>query len=134
MRTSRKPILFRLIILIVAFAALLFATSVGFAAPAPPPGPDRIQVTLVKYTAYDWYMASYKGNKIVCKIVVDYEGTPALEDVYTNCGTHLTDAWLAQPPCLNTKNPNKCKGYYFFPAGEYPAEKEMAVELPAPTV
>ena len=134
MRTFRQPILFRLISLLVAFAALISATSAGFAAPAAPPGPDRFQVMLVKYTAYDWFMATYKGNQIVCKIVVDYEGTPTLEDIYADCGTVLTDAWIAQPPCLNTQKTNKCKGYYIFSAGEYPGEKEVAVELPAPSV
>ena len=130
---NRRTLHFWLISLLVAFVALLFATSAGFAAPAPPPGPDRYKVTLVKYTAYEWYMATFKLNQIVCKIVVDYEGTPTLEDIYIDCGDELTDQWVAQEPCLKPKA-NKCDGYYIFPTGSYPAEKEVAMELPAPAV
>ena len=130
---NQRTLHFWLISLLVAFVALLFATSAGFAAPAPPPGPDRYKVTLVKYTVYDWYMATFKLNEIVCKIVVDYEGTPTLEDIYIDCGDVLTDKWVAQEPCLKLKT-NKCDGYYIFPTGSYPAEKEVAVELPAPAV
>ena len=129
----RTP-LFWLISLLVALAALLSATSAGFAAPAPPPGPDRYKVLLVKYTAYEWYMATFKGNQIVCKIIVDYEGTPKLADVYIDCGDKLTDEWVVQPPCRDAQKANKCKGYYIFFTGSHPAEKEVAVELPAPSV
>jgi len=62
---NRRTLHFWLISLLIAFVALLFATSAGFAAPAPPPGPDRYKVTLVKYTVYDWYMATFKLNEIV---------------------------------------------------------------------
>jgi hypothetical protein len=132
--TSRWTPLFWLISLLVAFAALLSATSTGSAAPAPPPGPDRYKVLLVKYTSYEWYMATFKGNHIVCKIIVDYEGKPTLTDVYIDCGDTLTNQWVAQQPCRNMYKPNQCDGYYIFLAGNYPAEKEVAVELPAPVV
>jgi hypothetical protein len=129
----RRTPLFWLISVLVACAALLSATSAGFAASAPP-GPDRYKVTLVQYTSYEWYMATFKGNHLLCKIVVDYEGTPSLNDVYLDCGKELTDAWVAQPPCVKVDRPNQCKGYYIFLANSHPAEKEAAVELPAPTV
>jgi hypothetical protein len=134
MQTSRRTPRYWLISLLVACAALLSATSAGFAASAPPPGPDRYKVLLVKYTAYEWYMATFKLNQIVCKIVVEYEGMPILEDVYADCGQQLTDEWVAQPPCVKVEKFNRCKGYYIFLAGEHPEEKEIAVELPAPTV
>lgn len=134
MQTSRWTPLFRLIGLLVACAALLSATSAGFAAAAPPPGPDRFEVMLVQYTSYEWYMADFKHNEITCKIVVDYEGTPTLEDVYIDCGEELTDKWVAQPPCENPKKAHECEGYYIFPTGGTPSEKEVAVELPAPSV
>ncbi len=35
---------------------------------------------------------------------------------------------------FQTKNTNKCEGYYIFLAGSIPPEKEVAVELPAPAV
>lgn len=134
MQTSRWTPLFRLISLVVVCAALLSATSAGFAAAAPPPGPDRFKVVLVQYTSYEWYMATFKENDIVCKIVVDYEGIPTIEDVYIDCGEELTDKWVAQHPCENEKKSHECEGYYIFPTGGYPTEKEVAVELPAPSV
>jgi hypothetical protein len=129
----RTPVLW-LISLLVAFAAVLSATSAGFAAPTPPPGPDRYKALLVKYTAYDWYMAKFKGNEIVCKIVVDYEGRPTLTDVYIDCGDTLTDQWVKQQPCRDAQKANKCDGYYIFFTGSHAAEKEVAVELPPPAV
>jgi hypothetical protein len=134
MNPTRRTLHFWLISLLVAFAALLSATSAGVAAPAPPPGPDRYNVLLVKYTAYEWYMATFKGNHIVCKIIVDYEGKPTLTDVYIDCGDKLTDQWVAQKPCNDPFKSNKCDGYYIFFTSSYPAEKEVAVELPAPAV
>jgi hypothetical protein len=131
---NRRTLHFWLISLLVAFVALLFATSAGFAAPAPPPGPDRYKITLIKYTAYEWYMATFKGNHIVCKIIVDYEGMPTLTDVYIDCGDDLTNEWVAQKPCNDPYKSNKCDGYYIFSTGSYPAEKEVPVELPAPAV
>ena len=131
---SRWTPLLWLISLLVACAALLSATSAGSAAPAPPPGPDRYKALLVKYTSYEWYMAAFKENDIVCKIIVDYEGKPTLTDVYIDCGDELTDKWVEQAPCMDAQKSNKCEGYYIFLAGSHPAEKEIAVELPAPTV
>lgn len=120
--------------LLVACVALLSVTSAGLAAPAPPPGPDRYKVLAIKYTAYDWYMAAFQGDEIVCKIVVDYEGRPTLEDVYADCGEELTNAWVEQPLCKTPNKPAQCEGYYIFFVGSRPAEKEVAVELPPPVV
>ena len=130
---ARTP-LFWPIGLLVAFVALLAATSSGSAAPAPPPGPDRFKVLIVKFTTYNWYMATFRGNHLVCKIVIEYEGIPNLEDVYADCGQDLTDEWVAQPPCKNFDRPNHCKGYYLFLAESIPGEREVAVELPPPAV
>jgi hypothetical protein len=132
--SSRRTLLLWLIGFLVAFAALFSAPSAGSAATAPPPGPDRYKVLLVKYTAYDWYMASYKGNHIVCKIIVDYEGKPTITDIYIDCGDTLTNAWIKQKPCTDPSQSSKCEGYYIFFVGSRPAEKEIAVELPPPAV
>ncbi len=135
MKTSpRRTPLFWLIGLLVAAAALLSVTSAGFAAPASPPGPDRYKVMLIEYTAYDWYMATFQEDEIVCKIVVDYEGKPTLSDIYIDCGDELTEKWVVQPPCKYPHKLNQCEGYYIFFAGSRAAEKEVAMELPAPTV
>ena len=131
--TARTPI-FWPISLLVAFVALLAATSSGFAAPAPPPGPDRFKAIVVNYTTYAWYMATFRGNHLVCKIVIEYEGLPNLEDVYADCGQELADEWVAQPICKNADKPNRCKGYYLFLAESIPGQREVAVELPPAVV
>ena len=120
--------------LMVACAALLAATSSGFAAPAQPPGPDRYEILTVAYTAYDWLMVAFKNNQIVCKIVVDYEGKPSLTDVYIDCGDIITDKWIAQKPCLDPGKPQFCDGYYLYFTGSRSAQKEVPIELPPPAV
>ena len=122
----RRTLLFWPTSLLVAFAALLIATSSGSAAPAIPPGPDRFGIQLVKYTAYDWLMVSFKENKPVCRIVVDYAGTPTLDDVYIDCGDKVTNKWVAQQPCLSPDEPQTCDGYYIYFLGSRRVEKEVA--------
>jgi hypothetical protein len=117
---------------LVAGAALLSATSAGFAAPAIPPGPDRSKITIVQYTAYEWLLVTFKGNHVVCKISVDHEGKPTITEVYIDCGDKLTNAWIAQKPCLDASKSNQCDGYYIYFTGSHAAEKEEPVELPAP--
>ena len=39
-------------------------------APNPPPGPDRYAVIAVEYTNYEWYMATWKGARVVCSVIV----------------------------------------------------------------
>ncbi len=132
---SGRTLLFWLSSLIVLGVALLSPTREGVAAPAlSPPGPDRFTSITVRYTAYTWYMATYKHNEIVCTIVVDYEGFPALEDVDIDCGDKLTEEWVKQPPCLEPERPHRCEGYYIFLAKTEEKEKEVAIELPPPTV
>lgn len=117
--------------LVVACAALLFATSNGFAASTSPPGPDRYTITTVQYTAYEWLLVAFKNNQVVCKIVVDHEGKPTISEVYVDCGDKLTNAWIAQPPCLNASKANQCPGYYIYFLNSHPAEKDLPMELPA---
>ncbi|MBI5934931.1 MAG: hypothetical protein HY867_14595 [Chloroflexi bacterium] len=135
MKTSpaRTP-LFWPISLLVAFVALLAATSSGFAAPAPPPGPDRFKAIVVNYTSNTWFLATFRANHIVCKIVVEHEGIPSLEDVYASCGEDITNEWIAQPICKNVDRPNHCKGYYIFLVESVPGQRDVAVELPPPAV
>ncbi len=133
-RPPQRTALLWVTALLIAFAALLSAPSSGFAAPAPPPGPDRFGINLVKYTAYEWLLVTFKDNSVACEISVDYAGQPTITDVYIDCGDKTTDAWIAQKPCLDPSHPQFCDGYYIYFTGSRPAEHEVAVELPAPSV
>jgi len=95
----------------------------------PPPGPDRYAVIAVEYTAYEWWMATWKGHEVVCSMTVDHEGTPTLGDVYLNCDESVYEKWVEQKPCTKKKT-SQCEGYYVFPVDDWLAEKEIAMDLP----
>ncbi len=97
-------------------------------APNPPPGPDRFKLVTVEYMSYEWYLATWKGSKIVCSVTTDHEGQPLPEEVYRDCDTTVYNKWVSQPPCIY-KDANLCEGYYTFPVNSEPATKEIAMQL-----
>src|SRR5687768_11426457 len=77
--------------------------SAGFApasASNPPPGPDRYTAIIVEYTAYEWWMVSWKGNRVECSVTVDHEGIPTSDEVYRDCGETIYKEWISQNPCM----------------------------------
>jgi hypothetical protein len=99
----------------------------------PPPGPDRFTVIAVEYKAFQWYMAAWKGEKVVCSIITDHEGLPLPGEVYRDCGETIYKKWTTQKPCFTNKK-NICDGYYIFLVDSWPIEKEIAMQLaPATT-
>ncbi|MFL7869843.1 MAG: hypothetical protein AB8I58_13505 [Anaerolineales bacterium] len=95
-----------------------------------PPGPDRYASIVVDYTIHTWWMARFNNSSVVCEIVTDHEDLPTLDEVYVNCGEDIYDEWVDQELCTETKYKH-CDGYYFFEADAEPAQREVAVELPA---
>ncbi|MBI5964633.1 MAG: hypothetical protein HY863_14230, partial [Chloroflexi bacterium] len=94
----------------------------------PPPGPDRFAIVTVDYTAFEWYLATWKGSRIVCSVVTDHEGPPLAGDVYRDCEQAVYDKWISQPPCIY-KETKLCDGYYTFPIDSWPATKEIPLQL-----
>jgi hypothetical protein len=94
----------------------------------PPPGPDRYAVIAVEYKAFEWYMATWKGQKVVCSIVTDHEGLPLPNEVYRDCGEKVYNKWTTQKPCLTDKK-SICDGYYVFLVNSWPIEKEIGMQL-----
>lgn len=121
--------------LVLAFAGTAYASAPrGVAAPpALPPGPDRFSVTVVDYTKYFWWLIRWGRHDIECKIVTDHEGLPTPGDIYVDCGEDIYDEWINQGPCLEG-DVRLCKGFYLQLADTKPAQKEIAVPLPPPTV
>lgn len=113
--------------------ALPSAAPVRAAAASAPPGPDRVTVITVDYTAYEWWVASWEKNRVVCSITVDHKGQPTLGEIYTECGEDVYDIFVEQRPCTDF-NTHYCKGYYMFLVDTRPASREMAVALPPPVV
>jgi hypothetical protein len=102
-------------------------------APSAPPGPDRVATITVDYTAYEWWMASWRKNIVVCSLVVDHEGQPTLGEIYQNCGQDVYLTFKNQPSC-DTANPQQCEGYYLVLIKESKSQKQVTVTLPPPEV
>ena len=94
-----------------------------------PPGPDRYASILADYTIYTWWMALFKDSSLACEIVIDHDGLPTVNDVYTECGQDIADEWFNQELCTEGKARN-CEGYYFYLVSAVPAQRVVAVELP----
>jgi hypothetical protein len=110
-----------------------FASSPGFtlrAALDTPPGPDRYASILVDYNVNTWWMARFDDKSLACEIVIDHEGLPTVNEVYTQCGQDIADEWFNQELCTENKYKN-CDGYYFYKVSSMPEQREVAVELPA---
>jgi hypothetical protein len=95
-----------------------------------PPGPDRYASILVDYTEYTWWMALFEDSSLACELVIDHEGLPTLDEVYTQCGEDIFDEWFNQELCPNEGRYKDCEGYYFYEVDAVPSQREVAVELP----
>jgi hypothetical protein len=95
-----------------------------------PPGPDRYTAIIVDYIKYTWWMARFDDASVACKIVIDHEGVPTLNEVYTECGEDIAEEWFEQDLCTDNKYKD-CEGYYFYLLSAVPSQREVTVELPA---
>jgi hypothetical protein len=102
--------------------------------PAAPPGPDRVTTITVTYTAYEWWMATWNKNRVVCDLVVDHEGQPTLGDVYQNCDYQVYLKFKKQAPCDTFGDRRQCEGYYLVLINASQSTREVTVLLPPPTV
>jgi hypothetical protein len=96
-----------------------------------PPGPDRYTSIIVDYIKYTWWMARFDDRSLACEIVIDHEGVPTVDEVYTECGRDIGDEWFEQELCTEGHFSN-CEGYYFYLVSAVPSQREVTVELPAP--
>jgi hypothetical protein len=82
---------------------------------------------MVEYIANDWWMVRWRGNAVVCSVIVDHEGIPAPGEVYRDCGETIYEEWISQKPCITERD--SCEGYYAHLIDSRPAEKEIAMKL-----
>lgn len=101
---------------------------------ADPPGPDRVATITVNYTAYQWWMATWNKNQVVCSLTVDHEGQPSLAEIYQNCDQTVYLTFKDQPSCDLVGDRRKCEGYYLVLIGTSQAQRQMTVFLPPATV
>ena len=140
MKTMRRLLSFAALLTLI----LVLMGSVGQGSPAvraqtepTPETPVRKTTLTVHYTAYEWWLARWSDNDIVCRMVVEHEGLPISGEVLTFCGTAIHKIWLKTTPCdLNAvgNDYSKCPGMYFHAAGSWQASREVEVELPLPAV
>jgi hypothetical protein len=106
--------------------------SAGFesvSASNPPPGPERYTLMTVEYTAYEWWMVTWKGNRVACSVMIDHEGIPTSGEVYRDCGAVIYEEWVSQKPCMANLERESCEGYYVYLVGSKPAVKEVMTQL-----
>ena len=104
-----------LVALVVVGGSLLPALPAASRAAPAPPGPDRYKKVVVPYVAFTWWLSEWGSNKIVCEIVIDYEGTPHPDAIYKNCGGDTYNTWIKTAPCPQdtiNNDPADCTGYY----------------------
>jgi len=132
-KNLRPGSIFLMMSMLLILVGSAFASSPSLylrASPDPPPGPDRYATILVDYTIYTWWMALFEDSSLACEIVIDHDGLPTLDDVYTECGKQIFNEWFSQELCTEGKVKD-CDGYYFYLVSEVPSQREVAIELPA---
>ncbi|HTP02844.1 MAG TPA: hypothetical protein VMJ64_15825 [Anaerolineales bacterium] len=133
---SRRRLLFNgIIAILMTFISLAGepARHASASTPSAPPGPDRVATITVNYTAYEWWMATWRKNIVVCSLTVDHKGQPTLGEIYENCGQDVYETFRDQPSC-DTANPKLCEGYYLVLIQTSKAQKQVTITLPPPEV
>jgi hypothetical protein len=95
--------------------------------------PNRFTTIIVPYTEYEWWLIAFSDNSVLCSILVDHEGLPTLEEAAADCSQQLANDWFNTPSC-NVETIADCTGVYVFLFSTTPKEREVLIELPAPTV
>src|SRR5512140_3000207 len=134
LRRSFLPNLAIAVLLAVSSVAIQPARPIHASNPSAPPGPDRVTTITVDYTAYEWWMATWKNNRVVCDLTVDHEGQPTLAEVYDNCASNVYVTFKKQPSCEPLVDRRECVGYYFVLVNTTPSQRQMTVYLPPPEV
>jgi hypothetical protein len=127
------------LILILAgavFASVLHAAQPVRAEDDTAQAGKRVVTLKVSYTAHEWWLVRYRGNEIDCRILADHEGLPITDEILVWCNSVLANEWKAQKPCTlkEGQTSQDCPGLYLYEVGSFPAEKEVKVELPLPSV
>ncbi len=135
--TSRRKLLLNApiaILLTVASLAIQPARHTHAANAGDPPGPDRVTTITVKYTAYEWWMATWNKNQVVCSLDVDHEGQPTLGEIFQNCDQNVYLTFKNQPSCEPILDRRQCEGYYLVLIGTTESQRQVTVLLPPPEV
>ncbi len=100
--------------------------------PTQPPNSRKLVVP-VDFTWYDWWMARWENNEVLCRILVEHEGQPTVAEIRQACGTPLANEWSATKPC-DLGNIATCRGMYLHFLGSFPGKRDVDIFLPLPKV
>ena len=107
------------------------------ATPTPlpsPAGPDRYTTMTVDITLYEWWLAAWADNQVLCSFFADHAGLPTDNDIFSACGEDLFNEWKTySKPCAE-KDITACPGLYFIQVSNKPSTREVTVKLPPPKV
>lgn len=84
-------------------------------------------------TNYEWWLLRWSNSQIVCRVFINHEGLPTLNDIYYDCSESVYDAWVATQAC-DSSLPELCAGLYLFYVGNQPVESTIDIELPSAEV
>ena len=135
MRVFSKNLLYCLILAVLGLSTALFFTS---RVEANNNSQDTRKTEIVaSITEYQWWLARWDTNEIVCVVGIESEDQPGADDVFTDCGKDIYEDWIGSSPCEAAQtagNVRTCPGLYLFYAGQETVEKTVVVELPTPTI
>ncbi len=117
----------------VCLLGILFQTQVGMRTVARAQDSSRFTTIILPYTEYEWWLIEWANNSVICRVFIDHEGLPTLEEVAADCGSSIASAWVNTPSC-NKDVPTECYGVYVLLFATTPKEREVIVELPESAV
>ncbi len=127
-----------LILLVFILPCLLFLpwqpVYPAMASGAQPSPAVRQNTQTVNFTWYDWWMARWENNEVVCRILIEHPGLPYSGEILTACGSQLQSEWKNTKPCMNLADPTGCRGMYLHFLRSFPGKRNVVVTLPEPQV
>ncbi len=94
----------------------------------------RKNTQVVNFTWYDWWLARWENNEVVCRILIEHTGLPTGSEILTACGNQLYTEWKNTKPCQNLADPTGCRGMYLHFLRSFPGKRNVEVTLPSPQV
>ena len=96
------------------------------------PDSSRKMVVPVPFTWYDWWMARWENNEVLCRILIEHEGLPTHAEVRYACGDALYKEFAATKGCDAAAG--TCRGMYLHFVRSFPAKRNVEIYLPRPKV
>ena len=100
---------------------------------SPTPISSRHMTVPVSFTWFDWWMARWENNEVMCRILIEHEGQPYLAEIRQACGQALYNEFAATKAC-DPSAPGGCRGMYLHYVRTFPGLRNIEIYLPKPQV